>query len=116
MKERHSAGLPPWSHLALLRAEAVHAEAARSFLQEAAARAASLEGADHVAVYAPVPTPIARVANVERMQMLVESTSRAALQRFLTLWLPTLHDLRRERKSAEHRILRWAVDVDPLAI
>jgi primosomal protein N' (replication factor Y) len=63
-----------------------------------------------------VPTTIARIANVERMQMLVESASRAALQQFLGAWLPTLHALRRERKGAEQRILRWAVDVDPLTI
>jgi primosomal protein N' (replication factor Y) len=59
---------------------------------------------------------VARVADVERMQMLVESASRTALQRFLAQWLPALHALRREPPSAEQRILRWAVDVDPSAI
>ena len=67
-------------------------------------------------VYPPVPLGIARVADVERMQMLVESASRVTLQRFLATWLPALHELRSRRKDAEHRILRWAVDVDPLAI
>ena len=110
------AGLPPYSHLAMLRAEARTAQAARSFLQAAAVCGAALPGADAVMVYPPVPTGVARVANVERMQMLVESTSRAALQRFLALWLPTLHSVRVERKGADQRILRWAVDVDPLAI
>ena len=33
---------------------------------------------------------IQRVANVERGQMLVESPSRAALQRFLAAWHPVL--------------------------
>jgi len=66
-------------------------------------------------VYPPVPPPVARVAGVERMQMLVESRSRVALQRLLTAWLPALHDLRHKDKT--HRaVLRWAVDVDPLAI
>jgi len=46
----------------------------------------------------------------------VESASRAALQRFLAAWLPRLHGLRQERRAADERILRWAVDVDPLAI
>jgi primosomal protein N' (replication factor Y) len=63
-------------------------------------------------VYPPVPPPVSRVANVERVQMLVESTSRAALQRLLALWLPQLHALR----AAHKPVLRWAVDVDPLAI
>ena len=38
----------------------------------------------------------------------------------LALWLPALHETRRARatdKSADYaRVLRWAVDVDPLSI
>ena len=48
--------------------------------------------------------------------MLVESPSRAALQRFLAAWLPTLHELKRTPNDFGSRILRWAVDVDPLSI
>jgi primosomal protein N' (replication factor Y) len=47
------------------------------------------------------------------MQMLVESHSRAALQRMLSAWVPGLAGL---GKQKAHRVLRWAVDVDPLAI
>ena len=114
LDERRTAGLPPFSHLAVLRADARTTEAATAFLQAAAALAPSLPDAEHVTVYAPVPLAIARVANVERMQMLVESPSRAALQRFLGAWLPALHAMRRQ--GTQERILRWAVDVDPLAI
>jgi len=116
LKEREMAGLPPYSHLAMLRADARTPEAARDFLKAAAELAAGLPGSDAVAVYPPVPLGIARVADVERMQMLVESASRVALQRFLALWLPSLHGLRNARKEPEQRILRWAVDVDPLSI
>ena len=116
LKEREMAGLPPFSHLAILRADARTPEAARAFLQAAAVLASSLPGAEQVMVYPPVPMGVARVADVERMQMLVESASRVALQRFLALWLPALHGMRREQKSADERILRWAVDVDPSAI
>ncbi len=125
LKEREMAGLPPYSHLAILRADARSAEAARAFLQAAAELAATLPGADAVMLYPPVPMGVARVADVERMQMLVESASRMALQRLLALWLPALHALRREGSAksgveseagAVPRILRWAVDVDPLSI
>ncbi|HEX7440875.1 MAG TPA: primosomal protein N' [Caldimonas sp.] len=116
LKEREAAGLPPWSHLAMLRAEARTPEAARAFLHGATERAAGLPGADAVTVYPPVPMGVARVANVERMQMLVESPSRRALQGFLAAWLAALHDWRRDNRGAEQRILRWAVDVDPLSI
>ncbi len=115
LAERRMAGLPPHSHLALLRAEARTSEAARGFLQAASEAAQAHAESAGVMLYPPVPTPIARVANVERIQMLIESPSRQALQRFLADWLPALHEMRRER-MADQRILRWAIDVDPLAI
>ena len=113
LKERESAGLPPFAHLAMLRADAKQVEAAQAFLDAAAALAAGLPGAQAVSVYAPVPLAVARVAGVERMQMLVESPSRPALQRFLAAWVPALHELRR---GGGHKVLRWAIDVDPLSI
>ncbi len=116
LKEREMAGLPPYSHLAVLRAEARSVEAARGFLQAAAVAAAGLPGADAVMLYPPVPLGVARVANVERMQMLLECDSRVALQRFLAAWLAALQTVRSQRKASDERILRWAVDVDPLTI
>jgi primosomal protein N' (replication factor Y) len=115
LRDRESAGLPPYSSLALLRVEARTATVATGFLHAAAAAAAGLPDAPGVMIYPPVPPPVARVAGVERMQMLVESRSRSALQRLLTQWLPALHGLRQEDK-AHRAVLRWAIDVDPLAI
>jgi primosomal protein N' (replication factor Y) len=112
LRERQASGLPPFVHLALLRAEARTPEAARDFLQAAAAQAAELPESAPVALYPPVPPPVARVADIERMQMLLESPSRTGLQRFLAVWLPAMQALRTTHKA----VLRWAVDVDPLAI
>ncbi|MCC7287029.1 MAG: primosomal protein N' [Burkholderiaceae bacterium] len=112
LAEREAAGLPPFAHLALLRAEARDAAAAMKFLRHAAELGAALPEASGVAVYPPVPMAVARVANIERLQMLAESASRLRLQRFLAAWLPQLHALRGEVKG----LARWAVDVDPLAI
>ncbi len=112
LAERQAAGLPPFVHLALLRAEARTPQAAAAFLRDAAQTATDLPDAPHVMVYPPVPPPVARVADVERMQMLVESGSRVALQRFLAAWLPQLNAMRGAHKG----VLRWAVDVDPLGI
>ena len=109
LAERRAAGLPPFAALALVRADARTAEAATSFLQAASALAQAYEG---VTAYRPVPPFVAKVADVERMQMLVESPSRTALQRMLADWLPALQGLRAQHKG----LIRWAVDVDPLAI
>ena len=79
-----------------------------------AAAAAELAQARHVTLYSAVPMSIQRVANVERAQMLVESPSRAALQRFLAVWHETLHATRQGPEGKG--LIRWAVDVDPLTI
>jgi primosomal protein N' (replication factor Y) len=110
LEERQAAGLPPFAHLALLRAEARTAEAATGFLRDAAALIDPATAG--VTVYPPVPPFVAKLADVERMQMLLESPSRAALQRTLAAWLPQLNGLRGAHKG----LLRWAVDIDPLAI
>ncbi len=112
LAERRGAGLPPYSHLALLRAEARDLAVATAFLQAARESALDTPQAAGVSVYPPVPPSLSRMAGFERMQMLLESPSRARLQRFLTDWLPALHTLRAQHKG----LARWAVDVDPLAI
>ena len=109
LRDRRNAGLPPFASLALLRAEARTRDAALAFLNDARTGALGFEG---VTVYAPVPPHVAKVADVERLQMLLESPSRSTLQRMLADWLPTLHALRQTHKG----LMRWAVDVDPLVI
>jgi primosomal protein N' (replication factor Y) len=110
LREREQAGMPPFAYQALLRSEARTQESAQAFLAAARAGAEGLEGADQVSLYSAVPMGVQRVANVERAQMLVESGSRVALQRFLAAWQPILLATR------EKGLIRWAVDVDPLAI
>ncbi|MEO8249310.1 MAG: primosomal protein N' [Burkholderiales bacterium] len=114
LAEREKAGLPPFSHQALVRAEARTQEAAQAFLMAAGAAADQLAAAARVVRYPAVPMAVARVANVERAQMLVESSARGALQRFLADWQAQLHAA---RALPEHKaVIRWAIDVDPLSI
>ncbi|MBC7434541.1 MAG: primosomal protein N' [Bdellovibrionales bacterium] len=110
LAEREQAGMPPFGFQALVRADARTQEAAQAFLTAASLAAQGLQGFDHVTLYPAVPMTIQRVANVERAQMLVESASRVALQRFLSAWHEVLQATR------EKGLIRWAVDVDPLAI
>jgi primosomal protein N' (replication factor Y) (superfamily II helicase) len=114
LREREAAMLPPFASQALLRADAKSQAAAQTFLNQA--RDAANDMAEHmnVGIYPAVPLNIARVANVERAQMLVECANRATLQKFLAQWQQTLHNLR--ATPAGKAIIRWAIDVDPLAI
>jgi len=119
LKEREVAGLPPYASLAMLRAEGKTQQAAQAFLAEAAAHvselAASMQTAQGgITVYPTVPSPVAKVANVERAQLLIESSSRPLLQRFLQAAHPGWLVLGKQNRP--NGLLRWAVDVDPLAI
>ncbi len=107
LAERAAAGFPPFSHLALLRAEAPHAEPLEAFL--AAARAcAGAQGGKEVQVHAPMPAPMPRRAGRLRGQLLIESTHRPALQALLRTLYPALFEL------PEARRVRWSLDVDPV--
>ena len=112
LAERASAGLPPYAHLALLRAEAKTEDVAEGFLRAARELAKTYPESAEVMFYAPVPPSVAKVAGFERRQMLIECASRATLQRLLALFTPELPAL----KSSHRGIVRWAIDVDPLGI
>jgi primosomal protein N' (replication factor Y) len=106
LKEREEAQLPPYSHLALLRAEAVDKLAPLAFLEEARQAA---EGLPHEGIWllGPVPAPMERRAGRNRAQLLLQAESRQALHRLLNQWAPALEGLKSGRKA------RWSLDVDP---
>ena len=106
LDERRGACLPPFASLALVRAEALQREAPQSFLRDAEARAKARPHRG-VSVLGPVPSPMERRAGRYRAQLLVDATSRGALQRFLPGWIAELESLPSARK------VRWSVDVDP---
>jgi primosomal protein N' (replication factor Y) len=119
LKDREAAMMSPFGYSALVRAEARTQEVAQAFLNTARetilAQAKSDNGSQNdmlqlVSVYGAVPMSMQRIANVERAQMLIESSSRKALQQFLQQWQTVLH------KTPAKGIIRWAVDVDPLVI
>ena len=107
LREREQAGFPPYTYQAMLRAEAPQLADALAYLTSARAwPEAPLH--EEVMLYDPVPMRLARRASLERGQLLVESRSRRALQRFLADWLATLEAIKAPSR------LRWHLEVDPL--
>ncbi len=102
--EREQTSLPPYSHLALLRAESREPALALRYLDTAQALFA---GQPEVTVMDPIPSGMERRAGFVRAQLLLQSPSRAALQRALAAAVPRLDGLPDARK------LRWSIDVDP---
>ena len=107
LKEREQAGFPPYAFQAVLRAEAPEMADSIAFLNTAAALPMISEH-ENVMIYDPVPMKLARLANLERGQLLAESCSRPALQNFLPRWREAIEGIKAPSK------LRWHIEVDPL--
>ncbi len=104
LEERQQAAMPPFIYQALLRAEARELEIAIDFLQQAG-RCLEFPG---ITINDPIPMTMTRVHNMDRAQLLVESSSRPALQAFLKEWMAIL-------RSWKTRV-KWGVEIDPVDI
>ena len=108
LEERSATGWPPYSHLALLRADGPARAEVHEFLREAKAAApAERKG---LRLLGPAPASMERRAGRYRAQLLLEAPARATLQRFLSEWLVRVGELRPSRR------LRWSMDVDPIEV
>ena len=105
LAQRKTLGLPPFSHLALLRAEAPARGDALQFLRDACA---ALAEPRQVSLLGPVPSPMERLGARYRAQLLLQSASRSALQKLLAAHVPAFDELPSARK------VRWSIDVDPV--
>ena len=122
LTERNQASWPPFSRLAAVRDSAKTAEAALAFLTEARRTAEELRSdrggggsgsratGRAIRLLGPAPAAMAKRAGRHHAQLLVESTDRTALHRFLEAWLPVIESLPSARR------VRWALDVDPIDI
>ena len=102
LTERKVASFPPFAYQALLRAEAPQLATALDFL----ASAAMSRPEGNVEMFDPVPAQMARLKGMERAHLLVQSSSRKELHKFLTSWRTKLDKL-------SIRNTRWVLDVDP---
>jgi len=109
LKERREAQWPPFSRIAVLRAEAAGREAPMRFLDDARdlAQACAVAG---IELLGPAAAPMERRAGHYRAQLLVHGANHSQLQRLLARWLPQVEELPEARK------VRWSIDVDPLEL
>lgn len=103
--ERRLAGLPPYAHLALLRAQAGLETRVEQFLGEAVRLAGQPQG---VNLLGPMPAPMPRRAGMHRGQLLFSADKRRDLHGFLTPWIDQV------RALPQARGVRWSLDIDPL--
>ncbi|MEO5565832.1 MAG: primosomal protein N' [Luteimonas sp.] len=107
LEQREAAGFPPFAHLALLRAEAKHADPPMQFLQ--AAKTLLREADARLELHGPLPAPMPRRAGYQRMQLLLSAQQRPVLHAALDAIMDT-----GLRTLPESRKVRWSLDVDPV--
>jgi len=105
LKEREAAALPPFTALALFRAEAVERAAPLAFLEQVRALLQTIPDTQ-VQIYGPMPAPMEKRAGRFRAQLVVQSAQRSRLQQLLAAVLPKIENLK-------NRKVRWSIDIDP---
>lgn len=108
LSERRQAWLPPFTYLALLRAEANQSELVEQFFQQVRGIFESSPIANQdTMVMGPNPAPLSRRAGRYRWQLLLQAPSRKALQQWLSVAKPAIALLPLAKK------IRWSIDVEP---
>ena len=109
LRERREAEWPPFTRIAVLRAEAAGRETPLEFLDVARelAEGCAVPG---IELLGPAAAPMERRAGHYRAQLLLHGANHSQLQRLFARWLPQVEDLPAARK------VRWSLDVDPLEL
>jgi len=107
--ERKVTAWPPFSHLALLRAECNNKATLYEFL-DYAKRVAEQVNPGPIRILGPASAPMERRSGRWRAQILLQSGHRPALQATLTAWRQALAQSPASRKA------RWSIDVDPIEL
>jgi len=107
MDDRKLAELPPFSFMALVRAEAADAREAHAFLRQIAE---SLDGGKRgtLDVLGPAPAPMERIGGRYRAQLLLQSDKRSTLNDSLSRLCVQIDGMPGARRC------RWSIDVDPV--
>jgi primosomal protein N' (replication factor Y) len=103
LSERKEALLPPYSAMAIFRAEANSLEQPMTFLNQVKQQLKNTE----LTVYGPFPAPMPKRAGKMRAQLMVQHQQRKVLQKQLAPVTPSLEQLTSARK------VRWSLDIDP---
>lgn len=109
LNERKLMGMPPFGHLALLRAESADPRLATGFLQQASLWLEPLAQAAQVEIWGPAPALMPKKARRYRYQLMLRADQRPALQ-------SVLKQLAQHLEATAGHQLRWSLDVDPVTL
>ena len=113
LEERRAANYPPFSHIALWRAESTQKTAALKFLKDTAEVGKRMLARGHgrfdrVQIMDAVISPMEKLAGRYRAQLMVRSGHRGQLHRLLPGWIESMENNPQSRRA------RWSIDIDPM--
>jgi len=109
LQERRLMGMPPYGHLALIRAESTNPKQASDFLHQVSVALQATAEQLNVEIWGPAPALMAKKAGRFRFQLMLRATLRPNLQNMLRFSIQQVED------NAGHRI-KWSLDVDPVTL
>lgn len=108
MRDREMAQLPPFHHLAVIRAEAKTLDQAISYLNKIKLKLKRFED-QTLNISPPMPAWMEKKSNVYRAILMLSTPKRAALHRCLTYFSEVINTLPDSK-------IRWTLEVDPIEI
>ena len=104
LKIRKQTQWPPYSCMAILRANAPDNETIDKFLNQAKKYSKPNQ---HIQILGPVNAQMHKRKNRQHAHLLIKSKQRKELHRFLNQWLPQVRKIKLTKKLA------WSMDIDP---
>ena len=110
LAERKTSGMPPYSRLALVRANAKTLNTAINFLTkgDVLVRDINRKYIEKVNSIGPIPAPLEKRGGNFRAHLILKGEKKATLQRLLNELVPKLDEIKASRQ------LTWSLDVDPV--
>lgn len=107
LTERKALKLPPFEHLAMVRAESANSKDCERLLQAARHLIELYTPSSDFQILGPIPAPMERKQGRFRWQLLSKSSQRSTLHKTINILLQYLEN----KKIPRH--IRWSIDVDP---
>jgi primosomal protein N' (replication factor Y) len=112
LQERHIADMPPFSQLALIKAQGKRLDTALNFLKKVTilSNEVNVQFDHQVNSIGPIPAPIEKRAGMFRSQLILKTKKKSTLQQFVLILVSKIETLRVPPS------VRWSVDIDPIEL
>ena len=109
LHERRIADMPPFSQLALIKAQGKRLDSALNFLKKVSVLSDEINSQFNYQVNSigPIPAPIEKRAGMFRSQIILKTKKKSTLQQFMLILVSKIETL------GTPSSVRWSIDIDP---